>query len=151
MAEIQEQIASHTMVGLDTSIFIYHFEDHPTYKPLTKIILQGIQAGEREAVLSTVALMELTVHPWRRNRPDIARHYEALLIHFPHLQLADVTRDTARQAAQLRAKFNIHPADALNVAAALVNGATAYITNDKGLNGLAPVLDIFVLDSYVDI
>jgi predicted nucleic acid-binding protein len=149
MADLREQLADHALIGLDTSIFIYHFEAHPTYKPLTEIILQGIQAGEREAVLSTVSLMELTVHPWRQGRADIARHYEALLNHFPHLQLVDITRDAARQAAQLRARYHIRPADALNVAAALVHNATAYLTNDKGLTRLAPLLHVLVLDSFV--
>jgi predicted nucleic acid-binding protein len=39
-------------------------------------------------------------------------------ISFPLLALADITRDVARQAAQLRAKYNVRPADALQVTAA---------------------------------
>lgn len=150
MADLRGQLANHTRVGLDTSIFIYQFEAHPTYKPFTEIILQNIQAGRQQAVLSTVTLMELTVHPWRMDRPEVASHYEALLAHFPNLQLVDVTRTVARQAAQLRAKYNVYPADALNVATALINDATAYITNDKGLTRLAPLLDILVLDSFIE-
>lgn len=150
MADLKERLTSHTVVGLDTSICIYQFEAHPTYKPLTEIILQNIQSGEQRAVLSTVSLMELTVHPWRMDRPEVARHYEALLVHFPNLQLADVTRDVARQAAQLRAKYNITPADALNVATALEHKATAYITNDKRLNRLAQLIDVLVLDTFVE-
>ena len=149
MADLREQLANHKIVGLDTSIFIYHFEAHPTYQPLTKIVLQNVQAGEQQAVISTISLMELTVHPWRLERPEVARHYEALLTHFPNLRMADVTRDVARQAAQLRAKYNLRPADALNVATALVHGTTAYVTNDNGLKRLAPVLDVLLLDLFV--
>ena len=36
--------------------------------------------------------MELTVRPWQVGRPAVAREYEALLVHFPHLTLADVYR-----------------------------------------------------------
>lgn len=149
MANIGQQLAAHTRIGLDTSIFIYHLEAHPTYQPLTTQILNGVQSGDQEAIVSTVSVMELTVLPWRMNRPEVARQYEALLAHFPHLYLADITRDVARQAAQLRAGYNIRPADALNVAAALVNGATAFVINDKGFNRLQPLLDVLVLDTFL--
>ena len=92
--------------------------------------------------------MELTVHPWQLDQPAVAREYEALLAHFPHLTLADVTRDVARRAAQLRACYRLRPADALQVATALVHGATAFVSNDQGLARLAPLLDIIILDDF---
>ncbi len=149
MADIQGRLADHTQIGLDTSIFIYHLEANPTYTSLTTQILNSVQAGKQEAFVSTVMLMELTVHPWRSNHAHIARHYEALLVHFPHLHIVDVTRDVARQAAQLRAAYNIRPADALLVATAVISGATAFITNDKKLERLDSVISILVLDSFI--
>lgn len=149
MADLQRRLATHTKISLDTSIFIYHLEANPTYKLLTTQVLNAIQAGKQEAYISTVTLMELTVHPWRTKHPHIARQYEALLVHFPHLHIVDVTRDVARQAAQLRAAYNIRPADALLVATAVFSGATAFITNDKKLERLDSVISILVLDSFV--
>ena len=78
----------------------------------------------------------------------MAREYEVLLVHFPHLTLADVTRDVARRAAQLRAHYRLRPADALQVATALVHGATAFVTNNRRLRRLTPVLDIIILDDF---
>jgi len=95
-----------------------------------------------------IKLLELTVYPWRRVQPQIARRYEALLINFPNLMMADVTRETARQAAKLRAEFNIRPADVLHVAAALVNGATAFVSNDKQLKRLAPIIAPVILEDF---
>lgn len=146
MAGLEQQLAGHAVIGLDTSIFIYHLEGHPRYLPLTSRLLDGVQSGGREAVVSVVALMELTVHPWRSGQPLIAAHYEAILLHFPHLHLADVNREVARRAAQLRAGYQVRPADALHVATALVNGATAYVTNDRELGRLKPVLTVLVLE-----
>jgi len=146
---VEERLARHTVVGLDTSIFIYHLEAHPRYLRLTQALLAGIQAGRQRAVTSTVTIMELTVRPWQVDRPAVAREYEALLVHFPNLTLADVTRDVARQAAQLRARFRLRPADALQVATALVQGATAFVTNDRRLARLAPELDIIILDDLL--
>ena len=118
MERFREQLARHALVGLDTAIFIYHLETHPRYLPLTRELLNGVEAGRQRAITSTVTVMELTVRPWRLGRPAIAREYEALLIHFPHLILADVTRDVARRAARLRARYRLRPADALQAATA---------------------------------
>lgn len=90
--------------------------------------------------------MELTVHPWRLGQPAAAYAYEVLLFHFPNLTLLDLTRDVARQAAQLRALCRLRPADALQAAAALVYGATAFVANDRQLERLGSLLDIVVLD-----
>jgi predicted nucleic acid-binding protein len=148
MERLREQLAGHAVIGLDTSIFIYHLEAHPRYQPLTQELLAGIQVGRQTAITPTVTVMELTVRPWQIGRPAVAREYETLLVHFPHLTLADVTRDVARRAAQLRARYLLRPADALQVATALVHGATAFVTNDRRLRRLKPVLDIIILDDF---
>ena len=71
-----------------------------------------------------------------------------MLVHFPNLTLADVTRDVARRAAQLRARHDLRPADALHVASALLHEATTFVTNDRRLRRIAPEIDIIVLDDY---
>ena len=149
MGQLSERVATHSAIGLDTSVFIYHLEAHPDYQPLTQELLAGVENGQWKAVTSTVTVMELTVRPWQLDRPAVAREYEALLAHFPNLVLADVTRDVARQAAQLRARYRVRPADALQVATALIHGATAFVTNDSFLTRLASVLDIVMLDDFV--
>ena len=148
MERLRERLTGHTVIGLDTCIFVYHLAAHSRYLPLTQELLIGIQAGEQAAITSTVTVMELTVRPWQLDQPAVAREYEVLLAHFPHLTLADVTRDVARRAAQLRARYRLRPADALQVATALVHGATAFVSNDRGLARLAPLLDIIILDDF---
>jgi len=147
--DLIERLTGHTTLGLDTSVFIYHLEAHPRYLPLTGALLAGIQSGRWTAITSTVTLMELTVRPWQLERPAVAREYEVLLAHFPHLTLLDVTRDVARRAAQLRAGYRLRPADALQASTALVHGATAFVTNNQALLRLAPALDIVILDDLI--
>jgi predicted nucleic acid-binding protein len=144
----KEQLAEHSVVGLDTSVFIYHFEAHSRYLPLTQELLKGVQAGHWNAITSAITVMELTVHPWKMGRSAVAREYEALLIHFPNLTLVDVDRGVARRAAQLRALHNVRPADALQVAATLWGNASAFVTNDRKLARLSQEIDIIVLDDF---
>lgn len=93
--------------------------------------------------------MELTVHPWRAERTYIARRYETLLANFPNLLLQDVDRSVVRRAAQLRAKYDIAPADALHVATGLCSDATGLVTNDLHLRRLNDEIDVIVLDEYL--
>jgi predicted nucleic acid-binding protein len=146
--DLDQALAAHSVVALDTSIFIYHFEAHARYLPLTRRILQGIQAGKRQGLVSVVTLMELSVRPLRLDQPQAAVEYEALLVHFPHLRLLDVTRDIARRAARLRAAFAMRPADALLAATVVEGGASALLSNDRALARLSPLLDVLLLDDF---
>ena len=149
MEHLGRQLAKHTRLALDSSLFIYHFEANPTYLPLTTVVLSAITDGRCQGVISSVTIMELTVHPWRQNRGDVARQYELLLANFPNLIIVDVNRDVARRAAQLRALYNLRPADALLVATGLVSGATAWASNDTQLRRLASEIEIFILDDWL--
>lgn len=150
MVDLKQSLINHSRIGLDTAVLIYHLEGHTTYLPLTKIVLDSIQSGQCAAVISTMVIMELTVPAWRANRSDIARQYEALLANFPNLEIVDVTRDVARQAARLRAIYGLRPADALQVASSLVYGATLWVSNDKQLKRLKPEIDILILDDFLE-
>jgi len=149
MGGLREKLTVAGIVGLDTSIFIYHLEANPTYASLTKTAFENMEKGKFKGVTSAITLMELTVLPWRIGHENVAREYEAVLVNFPNLTIADVDRNVARLAAKLRADFNVSPADALEVAACLGAGAKAFLSNDKRLSGLQTVIEILILDDFV--
>jgi predicted nucleic acid-binding protein len=150
MDEFSKRLAKAKVIGLDTSIFIYFLENSSKYGPLAQITINGIEKGKWQGVTSTITLMEITVRPWQLGRESAAREYEAVLVHFPNLSIVDVDRNVARVAAQLRAKYNISPPDALQVGASLNFGAKAFLTNDKRLSRLQELIDILVLDDFVE-
>ena len=143
------KLAPGTIVGLDTSIFIYHFEAHPDYGPRTGELLHGIEVGRWQAVTSVVTLMEIAVQPLKLGRRDIAAQYETLLVNFPHLKIVEIDRDIARQAAYLRSEYRIRPADALQAAACRQHGCQVFVTNDHLLSRLQPLFDIRLLDEWL--
>lgn len=149
MDRLREQLSRHNLIGLDTSIFIYHFEANPRYLPLTSEILNGVQIGKWNAVISVITLMEVNVLPLRLERITIAQTYEALLVNFPNLQIMDVNRDIARKAAQLRATYNLKPADALHIATAIIGSASAWISNDKLHARVSDNLSTIILEDHI--
>ena len=64
MASLKQRLAGDQIIGLDTSIFIYHLEGNEVYMPLTRQVLEAVENGQCQGVVSTITLMELTVQPW---------------------------------------------------------------------------------------
>lgn len=149
LRRLSRRLGTHRILGLDSMVFIYQVEAHPLYAPLAQTVLGFVERGAAHAVTSTLTLLELTVHPWRLGEEAVAREYEALLVNFPHLRLADISRDVTRLAAQLRGQRGLGPVDALQAAAALRHGATALVTNDLTLRRLEGILEIILLDDYL--
>ncbi len=150
MDEFSKRLTKAKIIGLDTSIFIYFLEDNPKYSPLARIIINGIEKGKWHGVTSTITLMEITVRPWQLERESVAREYEAVLVHFPNLSIINIDRNVARAAAQLRAKYSVSPPDALQISASLASRAKVFLTNDKRLSRLQELIDIIVMDDFVE-
>ncbi len=97
---------------------------------------------------SGLTLLETLVVPYRTGNPTLADRYEALLAGSRGLRLLDLDRPLLRAAAQLRAAVRVKTPDALQLAAALGAGATAYLTNARDLPRI-PGLRILQLRDYV--
>jgi predicted nucleic acid-binding protein len=150
MDGFSKRLARAKVIGLDTSVFIYFLENNPRYAPLAQITIKGIEDGKWQGVTSTITLMEITVRPWQLENEMAAREYEAVLVHFPNLTIIDVDRNVARAAAQLRAKYKVSPPDALQVAASISFGAQAFLTNDKRLSKLEELIDVIVMEDFLE-
>lgn len=139
----------HACVGLDTSPFIYHIEGVARYATVVGIVFDELVRGTFAGVTSVLTLMELTVKPLQLGFADVADEYEMVLSTFPNLTIAGFDSATARRAAELRAIYRLRPADALQVAACLQNGAMAFLTNDKGLRRVSDEIQMMLLDDFV--
>jgi predicted nucleic acid-binding protein len=149
MAGFRGRIGAHQVVGIDSVTFIYHFERSAAYFPLTQPLFLAVLRGEISAITSVVTLAEVTVLPLRQQKEGIARSYESAILHFPHLQVTNVSRRTAHIAARLRAEFRLTAPDALQVATSIQHNATAFVTNDKQMRRLSGMLDIVILDDFI--
>jgi len=150
LGALTETLRRHDRVGFDTSIFIYQLEDSPQYAALSDEALGALSGGTFKGVTSILTLMEVGVRPLQLGRDDVTDEYELLLSTFPNLLIVDLDRACARRAAQLRATYRLRPADSLQVAACLHHGATALLTNDKGLRRVQE-LQVVILDDFVSV
>jgi predicted nucleic acid-binding protein len=136
-------------VGVDTAIFIYFIEEHVKFLPVVAPLFAAAEAGKLELVASALVLLEVLVVPYRAGNLELAERYEAVLTRSRGVQIVDLSRNHLRLAAQLRAATGAATPDALQIAASLASGCSAFVTNDRRVPAV-PELRIIQLGNYVD-
>ena len=135
-------------VALDTAAFIYFIEEHPRYAPLVAHLFSDADRGVRLIVTSALTLLEVLVVPYRAGDLPLAERYEAILSRSSGVWLVELDRNQLRAAAQLRAAYQVRTPDALQLAAALTQRCSAFVTNDRAMPAV-PSLRIVQLSDYV--
>jgi predicted nucleic acid-binding protein len=148
MPILAQFLRRHHVLAADTMIFIYHLQDHPRYVSATQVILDSWEAGSHQGVTSIISLAEVLVKPLRDGNNVAAEDYRRLLTTFPNLRLYDVNRGIAEAAARFRAVHGQPMPDMIQVATAIIAGATGFITNDPAFKRIEDV-EILILDDVV--
>jgi predicted nucleic acid-binding protein len=146
---LRTRLASVRTVLLDTMVFAYHLADHPDYSPLTAVVLDAVESGPLTGLATVVTLAELLTQPARAGDRRAMQEYELFLTHFPHLQLAPMDVDLARETALVRAETGLRTPDAIQVAAGRLHRADAIVTNDLRWRGRVVRPDLILLDDYL--
>jgi len=97
-------------------------------------------------VTSTVTLVEVLVLPLRQGNTILAQEYREILLNQESLTVVELTPDIAETAAQLRASYNLRSPDSIQMATAIREGASFFLTNDVRLPSL-PGLTVLVLEN----
>lgn len=148
MEPLERDLAAHDVIGVDTMPFIYLWERHPRYLPFSEILFRTLKEPRVQGITSLVTLIEACVLPRREGRQDLVEAYERALLHSQQVQTLPIDANLARRAVILRAEYNVRVADALQIAAALEAGATAFVTNDRRLVRVQD-LHVIVFDDYL--
>jgi len=127
------------IIGLDTMIFIYHFEENQIYSPLTFSIFESLEKGNFNALTSILTLLEILVKPKREGNLILSERYKILFETFPNLQVKTIDKNIADVASSLRANYNINTPEAIQVATSLEAQADIFITNDASLKKITEI------------
>jgi predicted nucleic acid-binding protein len=92
--------------------------------------------------------METLVKPKTKGLPHVARDYEYFLTTFPNLTFHEMGLDVARKVSDLRSADQFKAPDAIQLATAILYGATAFLTNDKIFERVKGI-DILILDKFL--
>ena len=133
LTRIGDALAGVSALGLDTSPFIYFMEWHPVHGPVAEEVFRRIDSGSLQGCTSVVTLTEVLVKPKQLGQHNLEQSYRNFLLRSRHLTLAPIDTVLAERAADLRARYSVRTPDAFQLAAALVAGCQAFLTNDGGL------------------
>ena len=140
-------LAGHRRIGLDSNILIYLLETSGPLADAAARIVDAIDAGATEAVLSSVGLIEILAGPARAG-DAAAFELTADALRDLLIRVVSLDRATAEDAAWIRGALGIGLEDAVHLASARNAGATAFVTNDRRLRSI-PRLEVLYLDDLV--
>lgn len=146
MGTLASALVNHRLIALDTSVWIYHLEGSVPFGSAADKVLESVAQGRVDAVVSELVLLELLVAPLKSEAHDVADEIELTLLHFPHLQLAPITRAVLVRAAGIRAQYGMRTPDAIMLASALESGATLAVTNDAAWRKVAGIEILLLRD-----
>jgi len=133
-----------TSVMLDTCCFIYHFQAdaYPAQAPYIEDLLRRIEQGELIGFTSPVTIAEIMTKPRQLGLDDVAYAYKLILLNFPNLAIPPIDAAVADKASSLRARFGLKLPDALQIAVGLAHGASAFVTFERELQRVAPLIAV---------
>lgn len=144
LAQLQGQI-----VGLDSAPLIYFIEENPTYLEVTDAFFEAMFRDEFSVVTSVVTLPEVLVYPLRQGNIELMQQYRDILFDSVGLAMIEVSIAIAQTATHLRANYNLRTPDAIQMATAIQESASFFLTNDARLPSL-PELLVLVLDRLIN-
>jgi predicted nucleic acid-binding protein len=132
---------------VDSNVLIYLLETTGPTADAAARIVDAIDAGETEGMLSAIGLVEILSGP-ARDGDAAAFELTADALRDLLIRIVPLDAALAEDAAWLRGSLGIGIEDAVQLASARGAGATAFITNDRRLRSI-PRLAVVYLDDLV--
>ncbi|HEX8600154.1 MAG TPA: PIN domain-containing protein [Chloroflexia bacterium] len=135
-------------IFLDTAPVIYYVENNPHYQDIVRDVdvFDRVDAGSLAAVTSPVTLSECLVAPYRLGLASLQQDFTDLIVAGRNTTFVPINDDSARAAAELRARHNLSLLDALQVGVALSAGCEAFLTNDSTMRRVSELRVLIVDD-----
>lgn len=119
------------IIGLDTNIFIYYFEENHHFLPLVDKLFKDLEKNKFTAVTSVISLTETLSFP--KLPHDKINFLHKGFLELSNFTMFNVTETIAVEAAKLRRKYHFRLGDAIQIATAIHAKADMFITNDERL------------------
>ena len=133
-----------SVVGLDTAPLVYYTEQNSEYLAVVDPFFDAIDRSEITVVTSIITLLEALIHPIHNNT-KLAQQYRDFLFNTYGVAAVFLDQAIAEEAARLRAVHKLRVADAIQIATAISQNASFFLTNDKRLSSL-PYLQVLTVD-----
>ena len=136
-------------ICIDTAPFIYFIEKNPKYLSMLRPFFAEINAGEIDALTSTITLLEVLVLPFKTKNESLAEKYRDILLYAEGLTTFEIFHEVSELSSKLRAKYSIRTPDAIQIAVGIIYGADAFLTNDSSLKKVNDIR-VVILEDFLE-
>ena len=136
-------------ICIDSAPFIYFIEKDPKYLNTIKPLFAEIDAGNIDAVTSTITLLEVLVIPFKTGNASLAKKYREILLHAEGFTTYEISHEVSELSSKLRAKWAIRTPDAIQMAVGILYGADTFLTNDSDLKKVTEI-KVVVLEDFLE-
>ncbi len=124
-----------SFVYWDSMLFIYWLESHAQYGPSVENIHRRMSHRGDQLCTGVFTIGEVLTGPYKvgssEKAEELTRFFGSSAV-----RILPFNFEAAERYAQIRAKHNVSPADAIQLATASVGHVDLYITNDKKIKNL---------------
>jgi predicted nucleic acid-binding protein len=131
-------------IFIDTAPLIYYIEEHKDYLSYLNLLFENLTKNNNTIFTSVITLLEVLVLPYKNNNPELANKYKEILENSNDIHLYSVTAEISKNAASLRAKYNIRTPDSIQFATAIMTQADTFLTNDISLKKISEIETIIL-------
>ncbi|ALB42552.1 MULTISPECIES: PIN domain-containing protein [Nostocales] len=146
--KIEDYLIQGKKLFLDTAPVIYYVENNPQYQSLVNYVFENLDSGLLSAVTSPITLSECLVYPYRLGLTELKEDFIDLIVSGVNVEFIQIDELIAKQASQLRAKYNLALLDSLQISVAIVAKCDVFLTNDIQLKRVTE-LPILVLSDFL--
>lgn len=134
---------------MDTSVFIYYFEDNEKFIPFIKPLFEIIEEGEVIGEASVLSLMEIILKPMREKNEYLVDQYNILMNSYPNFKVLPIDKNVINEAVTLCVKYDLNPPEALQVATAIAYKANAFVTDNAKLKKIKEI-EVIVMEETIE-
>lgn len=135
-------------VGIDAMCFIYQFEAHPIFGPLSNSLFGLLEERKLFGFTSVLSIAEILSFKKLQQDRLVWEEEKQKFYQTPNLSIENVDGKICEAAALLRGKYGLYLPDAIQITTAIFNQTDAFITNDERLKKVKE-LPIILLKDYI--
>lgn len=137
-------------IGLDTNIFLNVKNKEEPFYQYSEAILNAIDEGELNAVISIISIAELCVGYYRKNELIDKDEFIAGLYSNKNYNMIEMNLKVADKAGEIKNKSNLKLPDSIITASILLEGASCLITNDGGFEKAKDFISVFTSKDFYE-
>jgi predicted nucleic acid-binding protein len=120
------------VIYVDANVIIRLIEGDPAARAPLEARLLPFRGTAGFLLTSRLSWLECRIKPQRANDAKLLALYDAFFASV-EVEVLELSRAVVEKATDLRAELHVKTPDALHLATAILAGATAFLTGDKGL------------------